>query len=194
MDVDKVFKILRKEVGKEVEIRIKEFENVKDKFSELCFCILTANFNSERAIEIQKKIGKGFKNYTEKKLASELKKLGYRYPNIRAKYIVEARKFDLKKALKVDDPREEIVKVKGIGFKEASHFLRNIGYKDYAIIDFHIVDFLVEYDLVSKPKCMGKKCYLEIEEVLRNIAIKNKIDLARLDLFLWYYETGKILK
>jgi N-glycosylase/DNA lyase len=186
---------LKRQIGERVEERIGEFERVNDRFNELCFCILTANFNAERAIEIQQQIGEGFRTYSEKKLSAELKRLGYRYPNVRAKYIVEARMFDLEEALKKDDPRPEIVKgVKGLGWKEASHFLRNIGYKDYAIIDFHIVDFLVEYDLVNKPNSMSQKCYLEIEEVLGEIAKKSKIDQARLDLYLWYYETGKILK
>jgi N-glycosylase/DNA lyase len=172
---------LKRQIGERVEERIGEFERVNDRFNELCFCILTANFNA--------------RTYSEKKLSAELKRLGYRYPNVRAKYIVEARMFDLEEALKKDDPRPEIVKgVKGLGWKEASHFLRNIGYKDYAIIDFHIVDFLVEYDLVNKPNSMSQKCYLEIEEVLGEIAKKSKIDQARLDLYLWYYETGKILK
>ena len=38
-------------------------------FNELCFCILTANFNAERALEIQEKIGDGFISLPEKKLA-----------------------------------------------------------------------------------------------------------------------------
>ncbi|MBM3309287.1 MAG: hypothetical protein FJY77_03450 [Candidatus Altiarchaeales archaeon] len=84
--------------------------------------------------------------------------------------------------------------VKGLGLKEASHFLRNIGFKDYAIIDFHIVDLLVEYNLVKRPKSMNSKSYLSIEDTLRRIACRLDMNLAELDLYLWFMETGKVLK
>ena len=84
--------------------------------------------------------------------------------------------------------------IKGIGYKEASHFLRNIGFDDYAIIDFHIIDILTRYKIIEKPKYLSKKKYLEIEEILRKIAKQTNLTLAELDLYLWYMETGKILK
>ena len=91
--------------------------------------------------------------------------------------------------------REWIVKhIKGLGYKEASHFLRNIGFDDYAIIDFHIVDILEKHKLIRKPKTMTKKRYLEIEKVLQEIGSKSKMTMAELDLYLWYLETGKVLK
>jgi len=91
--------------------------------------------------------------------------------------------------------REWIVRnVKGLGYKEASHFLRNIGFTQYAIIDFHIIDLLLKYKLIEKPKTLSKTKYLEIEELLRQIAKKLNLNLAELDLYMWYMETGKILK
>jgi len=65
---------------------------------------------------------------------------------------------------------------------------------DYAIIDFHIIDILTDYKLIKKPKTITKKKYLEIENVLKKIADKTNLSLAELDLYLWYLETGKILK
>jgi N-glycosylase/DNA lyase len=35
---------------------------------------------------------------------------------------------------------------------------------------------------------------LEIEEVLKELSEKTNINLGELDLYLWYEETGKILK
>ncbi len=91
--------------------------------------------------------------------------------------------------------REWLVKnIKGIGYKEGSHFLRNIGYKNLAIVDFHILDLLVQYELIEKPKVLTKKIYLDIENLLKRIAKELNLNLAELDLFLWYLETGKILK
>ena len=84
--------------------------------------------------------------------------------------------------------------IKGLGYKEASHFLRNIGYDDYAIIDFHIIDILTQYGFIKKPKSLSKKRYLEIEQDLNHIAQLCDLTLAELDFYLWYLETGKILK
>jgi N-glycosylase/DNA lyase len=193
------------EIRKEIEARIKEFEEIGEKktedvFSELCFCLLTANFQAEKCIRIQKELGKGFSFLPEKQLAEELKKQGHRFPNTRANYISEARacKIDLKNNVMKKsgkDMRQWLVdNVKGLGMKEASHFLRNIGYKDVAIIDFHIADLLEKEGIIQKPKSMNKKIYLEIEKILAEIAEKTNLDLSRLDLYLWYMETGKILK
>lgn len=91
--------------------------------------------------------------------------------------------------------REWLVKnIKGLGYKEASHFLRNIGFKNFAIIDFHIINLLVKYDIIKKPRTLTKIKYLEIETILRNIAKNLGVSLAELDLYLWYLETKKILK
>jgi len=181
-------------ISKTVRARISEFKKKKsDKqlFSELCFCIMTAGFNAKRSIEIQKKIGNGFLTLSEKNLQAKLKKSGYRYHN-RAEYIVKNRKF--LKELK-GKSREWLVKnIKGLGMKEASHFLRNIGKKDMAIIDFHIIDVLAKYKLIKRPKTLTKVKYIEIEKVLEQLAKRAALTLDELDLYLWYLETGKILK
>ena len=80
------------------------------------------------------------------------------------------------------------------GYKEASHFLRNIGYRDFAIIDFHIIDLLVKFNIIEKPKTLTKKKYLEIEAILKKLGDKLHLDMGKLDLYLWYMETSEILK
>jgi len=196
-------KLKNSEVGKLVAKRISEFEKIKSKvkiFQELCFCILTANFNAERAIKIQESIGKGFLEFSKQKLASLLKKLGHRFPKTRASYIIEARKFLDKiymvvKSYDCCSAREWLVKnIRGIGYKEASHFLRNIGCKNLAILDFHVLDLLARNKIIHKPKILTKKKYLTIENKLKNFAKMLNLSLAELDLYLWYLETGKILK
>ncbi len=189
-----------------VDSRIQEFKKISKKssneiFNELCFCIITANFNAERGIKIQNEMKEDFCYLSENKLAKKLKNLGYRFPNTRAKYVAESRKH--KNSLKnvidhfenENELREWLVKnIKGIGYKEASHFLRNIGYTNFAIIDFHIIDILTKYKLIERPKTLTKRKYLEIEDVLKKLAKKLNLSLAELDLYLWYMETGKILK
>lgn len=195
-----------KEVSGLVKGRMEQFRKVKSEskellFKELCFCVMTANCGAEKCIEVHENISEGFITYSEKKLAQKLREYGYRFPNIRARYIVENRKHIdqidhlVKNGESDKEKRKWIVKnIKGIGYKEGSHFLRNIGFKNCAIVDFHIVDLLVSYGLIQKPKTMTRTVYLEIEKVLKIIAEKSNLNLANLDLYLWYMETGKILK
>jgi N-glycosylase/DNA lyase len=189
-----------------VDTRLREFKEIgngpsNEIFKEFCFCILTANFNAERSMKIQRQIGDEFSTISKSDLAKKLRKLGHRFPNTRARYIKDARKYknslkDIIKTFNDDNKlREWLVKnVKGIGYKEASHFFRNIGCTNFAIIDFHIIDVLTKHNIIEKPKVLTKRKYLEIEDVLRKIAGKSNLNLAELDLYLWYMETGKILK
>ena len=192
--IKEIEKLKKSEVNSLVNQRISEFKmkkSDKELFSELCFCTMTAGFRADKSIEIQKKIGNGFFNLPEKQLQQKLKDLGYRYHN-RASYMVQNRKhaFELR-----GKDREWLVKnIRGIGYKEASHFLRNIGKCDCAIIDFHIIDILAKHKLIKRPKTLTKSKYIEIEKVLESIAKKAKLALDELDLYLWYLETGKILK
>jgi len=194
---------LRKMVSK----RIREFELLRESswkeiFSELCFCMLTANSSAEVCIRIQRELGpEGFLSLLEESLARKLAELGHRYPRTRARYIVEARKYakDLKRvvlSLSEERAREWLVRnIKGIGMKEASHFLRNIGAKNLAIIDRHVLRALKEYKIIdSIPRSLTKSKYLEIEGILRKAARDLGITLAELDLYLWYSRTGKVLK
>ena len=194
------------EVEKLVDSRIKEFKKLGEQssdeiFKELCFCILTANFNAEGGIKIQKEIGNDFLTLTEAQLVKKLKELGHRYPKTRAGYVIEARKYkdSLKETIRSFEDEHKLREwldknVKGLGYKEASHFLRNVGFENLAVIDFHIIDILAKYNVIEKPKTLTRRKYLEIEELLRKIAKKLDINLAELDLYLWHAETGKVLK
>ncbi|MBY9020931.1 MAG: N-glycosylase/DNA lyase [Candidatus Lokiarchaeota archaeon] len=186
--------------------RIKEFAEVKklgiDKiFKELCFCILTANCAAKSCIEVQKRINLGFLEYSEEELSEKLKEYGYRFPNIRTKYIVEARNHILEINQKINSSMDEKIlrdwlakTIKGLGYKEASHFLRNIGFKNIAIIDFHIIDILEKFGIIQKPKTLTKKKYMEIEQVLKEIGECVDLSLDELDMYLWYMETKEVLK
>ena len=68
---------------------------------------------------------------SEEVIAIKLKKMGHRFPNARARYISESMncKNELSKVIKFHDfnkLRDWIVNnVKGLGYKETSHFLCN---------------------------------------------------------------------
>ncbi len=203
--VDSIENLKNSSISNTINNRINEFKDLnkdsnEELFKELCFCILTANFSAERSIKIHDELSDCFLTNSESELAIKLKKTGHRFPNARASYISQSIdcKNDLSKVIKfhdLDKLRDWIVKnVKGLGYKEASHFLRNIGFDDFAIIDFHIIDILVDHKIIDKPKYLTKNKYIEIENILRKIADRTNLSLAELDLYLWYMETGKILK
>ena len=86
-------------------------------------------------------------------------------------------------------------KIKGLGYKEASHFLRNIGFKGYGILDKHIVRCLSELGVIDSPKPPTTRSrYLETEARMRQFSEGVGIDFDELDLALWSIKTGKILK
>lgn len=189
-----------------VERRLKTFQeagagSANDLFKELCFCICTANCSAERGLRAQEGIGDGFYNLPEVELRKRIRKLVCRFYNNKTEYILEARKHrgDLKRVLKGSkngkEAREWLVRnIKGLGYKEASHFLRNVGFEDVAIVDFHIIDLLEREGLVKRPRSMTRRAYLSLEGALSELAAKAGMNLAELDLYLWYLETGKVLK
>ena len=204
--VKKVSALRLGDVSKTVAERMREFRALRRKgnrdwFSELCFCILTANSTAKLGIKIQRELGaNGFSTLSREGLTWALKRAGHRFYNTRARFILEARKFsNLKRIIKFDSTdraREWLVKnVKGIGPKEASHFLRNVGHDDVAILDRHVLSLMREHGLIEQaPRTLGMKKYLEIEGRLKELAKKVAISLGELDLYLWYLKTGEVLK
>lgn len=207
--INQIEKLKNSKVAKTISNKMKEFEKVDDLFGELCFCLMTAGFRADKCIEIQKNIGDGFINLDIDELKNKLKKMGHRFWPQRAERIVLARKFrgELEQIKKrhplsqrvrraaTEENRDWLVaNISGLGMKESSHFLRNVGFKDAAIIDFHIVDLLKRERLIKEFSNLNKKKYLEIEDILRNLSNKVNLSLGELDLYLWYIETGKVLK
>ncbi len=204
-----------------VDKRIDEFISIKEKnyttfdfnpfldikpytadiFSEACFCILTANFKATTGIKIQTEVGiEGFKTFPVEKLYEIFKKNGHRFALQRAERIVNLRNLenfllDISTYESGKKARIELVKkINGYGFKEASHFLRNIGFTDVAIIDRHISRFLFENGYVKQRKTITKNVYLECEEALEKIGEDLNLNQAELDLYIFYIKTGKVLK
>lgn len=199
---------------KEIVCRLGEFGNcLNDKddagvFSELAFCLLTPQSKAQccwdaiRTINRRNLLLQG----TEDDIKGNLHRV--RFHNKKARYLVGARtmfqntgRLSIKTALKklpdVYECREWLVKnIKGLGYKEASHFLRNIGLGSHiAILDRHILRNLVHFDVIQEiPASISKAGYLEIEQKMSGFAHEIGIPLAHLDLLLWYKETGEIFK
>jgi N-glycosylase/DNA lyase len=191
--------------GKKVNERVIDFINMGKSrndslFMELCFCILTANTSAEMGIRTQRTIMNGFIEYPPEKLRDELKAAKYRFYNKRSSYIVDARHIrkNIKKLIAEMDHfslREYLVNnIKGVGYKEASHFLRNIGIFDFAILDKHILKLMKDYGYTDNIKLGTRKDYLEKEKIFNSIASTYGLSPGVFDLYLWEIATGKILK
>ncbi len=100
------------------------------------------------------------------------------------------------KRTKETELREWLVKnIKGYGYKEASHFLRNIGFEELAILDRHVLKNLKNYGVIEEvPKSLTPKKYKEIEEKMRRFSKSVDIPISHLDLLFWSNETGEIFK
>ena len=177
-------------------------------FLELVFCILTPSSRARSADKAIKNLGQKNLLFTGSvsQIAGELNIVRFR--NNKARYIDLARnlfyvngKVKIKEKLiaqsSVMDKREWLVSnVKGIGYKEASHFLRNIGLgADIAILDRHILknlDFCCVIDEI--PASLSRKKYLSIEKEMIGFSERLEIPLSHLDFVLWYRETGDIFK
>jgi len=209
----KSLQALYQERKEAIQKRLAEFRQVmqwKDEevFAELCFCLLTPQSSAKVCWEAVTALKE--RTMLLKGQPSELEPLlkSVRFSDSKAKYIVEARdmfsddgKLQLKSRISSFynpfELREWFVEnVKGLGYKEASHFLRNIGLGEgFAILDRHILRNLNRLGVIPEiPATITKKRYLEIEEKLRRFATEIGIPIADLDLLFWSRETGWIFK
>jgi len=197
------------EVRAMVEERITEFLGVHGMdtwkwFEELAYCLLTA-YSSARMGQLCVDAlcyGDGLLHGDLHQVVETLKKKGHRFAERRGEYIVKARELapKLKDTIQgFPDSRKArewlASNVKGIGWKESSHFLRNVGYLNVAIIDRHIISNMVDHGLIEeRPKSITKRRYLEYERLLAEVAGRVEMPLGEMDLYLWYRKTGKVLK
>lgn len=199
----------------DIEKRLQEFKNTwnkgnnKDIHVELSFCILTPQskaVNAWKAITTLRDNNLLFQG-TPEEIVEFLNIV--RFKNNKAKYLVELReqmkdengeiitKDFFSKFKSVEEARNWIVKnIKGMAYKEAGHFLRNVGFGDnVAILDRHILKNLLRLGVIDEvPKTLTPKLYLEIEDKMRNYCKEVNIPMDSLDLLLWYIEAGEIFK
>ena len=175
-------------------------------FEELAFCIFTANTSAEMGLKAVDAVRNVLMDGSAEEMKRRLEGI-YRFTNLRPAYIVHSRthlknilNFELKKKISSTEDRNElrdffVTNAKGLGMKEASHFLRNIGRKGYAILDKHIINSLCEFGVLEtndKPK--NAKEYLEMEQKFIHFSKDLGIGMDELDLLLWSRRNGSILK
>jgi N-glycosylase/DNA lyase len=201
---------------KEIQARLSEFREVwqhgsdERLWEELVFCIFTAGASARMGFTAVDAVRPLLAQGGRREMTRALRKAGaHRFPVERPGYIVVTRDYlrehcNLKlrrKLASFRDPFErrdwlaQEKRIKGLGYKESSHFLRNIGIRGYAILDKHVMGCLHDLQIVeiAKPPATRAR-YLEVEEKLKLFARDLKIDFDELDLVLWSMKTGEVLK
>ncbi len=196
-----------------MESRLLEFKSTWEKgnreiFKELCFCIFAANTSARMGMDTVQTLGSAVFQDGTAEISMKLKGI-YRFWRVRAQYVAHTRTYlneicglKLRDYIlsfpSVFDARDHFAEdknIRGIGFKEASHFFRNIGFFEFAILDKHILKSLKEYKVVGQnQKVTGRKNYLAVEKKLKKFSEQINIPMGALDLLLWSEKTGEILK
>ncbi len=194
--------------------RLAEFREVPGKgdrviFEELCYCILTAGSSAKMGMRTVEALRDLLHAGGEQELQQRAQQHRVRFWRVRPSYIYRTREYlrgacglELTRLLgsfdNAEARRDFFAKnkaVKGLGYKEASHFLRNIGFPGYAILDKHILNSLREMGVITRRMRPATRAgYLEIEKRMEQFAAEIGIDMDHLDLLLWSRKTGEILK
>ena len=201
---------------KEIRKRLDEFQDIWRRGSdarlweELAFCIFTAGASARMGLNSVAAVRSLLLEGDPEEMTAALKKAGaHRFPVARPRYIVTTRNYlranfgmSLRKRLRgFSDPLErrdwlaQEKQIKGLGYKESSHFLRNIGVKGHAILDKHVMRCLADVGVVDSAMPPSRRAkYLEVEQQLKKFSRDIRIDFDELDLVLWSMKTGEILK
>ncbi len=209
----KELKTLYNERKDSIENQLNEFDLVRESgddrriFEELSFCILTSAVGPKVGAKSLDAIKDTLLEATTEEIEERLTGV-HKYPE-KAYYIIHTRdylksEYGLKMRELVnsfDDPleRREFFAlnkdIKGLGLTQASHFLRNIGLKGYAILDRNVVRSLYDLGVLESPKPpTTKKKYLEAEIKMKEFADELGMSIEELDMVLWTMKTGHIPK
>ncbi len=197
---------------KQIIERLQEFERLKDLkninkdkyFYEFCFCILTPQSSAKKAMLVQNELEKRdfYKNKFNPVDILNNREHYIRFHNVKSERLLKAIDFydELYKILGEDisviEKRKKISEnFKGVSFKESSHFLRNIGYKNLAIIDRHIMKHLQICNVIdTKILPNTEKNYLFIERKFLEFCLRINISIDVMDFVFFAYDTGEVLK
>ena len=190
----------------EIKARLLSFKSVKPEeyFYELCYCLCTPQSKAASAMQVQEKL-KQLDFYSAKFDPTEIlqdRSHYIRFHNQKAQRLLDAIEIFptvlqiLNSDVSASAKRSELnAIIKGMGMKECSHYLRNIGETGLAILDRHILKHLVKAGLYSElPNIQSVNNYLKVEAKFIEFANNIQIPMDELDLLFWSYENGRILK
>jgi N-glycosylase/DNA lyase len=189
-----------------IKSRLREFQDVpsSDYFYEIVYCLLTPQssaVSAEKAVHLLRKHNFSGADIEPEELLHQ-KDFYIRFHKTKSKHLValkeqfpEIVQHLLNGSTSIELRTWLVNTVKGLGWKEASHFLRNIGHRDLAILDRHILRNLIRYGVIKRlPKTLTAKRYLAIEKKFLVFAHRIGIPMDELDLLFWSMETGEIRK
>lgn len=194
------------EKEKEIRARLAEFQKPRTEqflWEELIYCLFAANSSGKMAETAVALLGPIHSKATLAQLQAKVHKK-VRFYNVRSRFFHENRLFvksthgTLSKMLEsftnVYELRNYLAdQFLGMQFKEASHYLRNIGFTGLCIVDKHVLFLMKEFGVLKSAKPpKNRKEYLAIEEEILAFAKKQKYDVDVLDLALWSYRSGHI--
>ena len=189
----------------EIQDRLLEFKQAfreaddPQVFRELSFCILSSGVGPKIAGQCMSTIGERLVDGEEDELLERIGAI-HKYAENASRYIVFTREYlreehgFLLKALVSSfedrvERRDFFAKnpgIKGLGYMQASHFLRNLGFSGYAILDRNNLASLFELGIIGETKYpLTKKRYLETESLMTEAAHELGISLDEFDLLLW---------
>ena len=171
---------------------------------ELTFCLCTPQSKAPIAREAVRRLEESGVLHTgnSEQILSYL--TGVRFNEKKSQYIVEARDRFSEIYAKVTELKDQpyqlrewlAANVNGMGFKESTHFLRNIGLGEHlAMFDVHLIRAMVDSGLLDKDSkeaaggLAGKK-YKELEQTFLSWAKKLGLRPAELDITLWLVGSG----
>ncbi|MBI4547816.1 MAG: N-glycosylase/DNA lyase [Ignavibacteriae bacterium] len=186
--------------------RLIAFSNVppSEYFYELVYCLLTPQssaINADKAVHLLRQHDLLNADIDPEPLLHQ-KDFYIRFHKTKARHLINIKKQfpliaqHLMNGSSSVEMREWVVKnVKGLGWKEASHFLRNIGHRNLAILDRHVLKNLIRLKVIRRrPKTMTPKRYKALEKKFQTFALNIGIPMDELDLLFWSMETGEIRK
>ena len=190
-----------------IQKRLKEFSAVlpQNYFYELAYCLLTPQSSARSAAKVIQIFTELDFEHREIDPESILRNKSHyiRFHHTKAGHlqVMKTQFAEIQKHLQqnfsAEETREWLVQhVKGLGYKEATHFLRNIGRNgELAILDRHILRNLKRYGAIRTiPKTLSPNHYFRIEKKFQQFAQRSGIPINDLDLLFWSFETGEILK
>lgn len=206
-------KTLYQEKEEEIRGRVKEFEYARENadderiLEELIFCILTSAVGPKVGMKSLHAIREILKDGSEQEIFERLKGV-HKYPE-KASYVVQTMDYlqneyglNMRELVNSFDDAEERrdffalnKNIKGLGLTQASHFLRNIGFKGYAMLDRNVVGMLFKLGVIESDKPpTSKKRYLETEAKMKDFAAELGMGVEELDMLLWSMRRGYIPK
>ncbi len=188
-------------------LRLEDFSRIhpEEYFYELLFCILTPQSHAKNADVVINKLKQ------DKFLEHGFDPTPYlrdpqhyiRFHNVKSKRLLHIREIYpqlypilIQERDNITNLRQSVLMmIPGLGLKESSHFLRNIGIQGLVILDRHILKHLKALHIIGQiPKSLTPKRYYSIEKKWLKYSKEVGISMDELDLLFWSMETGEIRK